>query len=418
MSKFIIHGGKRLKGEIQVAGSKNSALPMLAASLLTEGTTTLTRVPAIEDIARMVEIMRGLGVDVVSRDQGQYIITAGKFKTNKLSRELAPKIRASLLFLGPLLYRTGAITLPHPGGCALGKRAYDFFINGFRKFGATVHEGDDELIFKCKKLRPARFVFPRISHTATEALMMVAAVTPGESELVNAAMEPEVVALAEHLSRAGARIAGAGTSTITIHGVSVLRAVETEMIPDRIEAGTFAALAAATHSDLWIRGCNTAHLDVPLLMLERIGVKMDVLPDAIHVRPSSKFEAKDITTCEYPGFSTDLQPPFTVLLTQAKGVSLVHETIFDGRLFYTEKLNKMGANITLSDAHRAVVQGPTSLHGSTQESPDMRAGLALIIAALAAKGKSTIENAYQIDRGYEKIEERLRGIGADIQRVV
>ncbi len=418
MSKFVIHGGKRLKGEIHVSGSKNAALPMLAASLMTAGTTTLTRVPAIEDIARMVEIMRDLGVDVAVRDQEQYIITAHEIKTSKLSRDLAPKIRASLLFLGPLLYRTGEVTLPHPGGCALGKRSYDFFVNGFRKFGAAVHEGDDELIFKCKKFHPARFVFPKVSHTATEALMMVAAVTPGESELVNAAMEPEVMALAEHLSHAGARIAGAGTPTIKIFGVPELRAVQTEMIPDRIEAGTFAALAAATKSDLWIRGCNTAHLDVPLLMLERIGVKIEVLPDAIHVRPSSRIEAKDLTTREYPGFPTDLQPPFTVLLTQAKGVSLVHETIFDGRLFYTEKLNKMGANITLSDAHRAVVEGPTPLHGSTQESPDLRAGLALIIAALAAKGKSTIGNAYQIDRGYEKIEERLRAIGAEIERVV
>ena len=230
-------------------------------------------------------------------------------------------------------------------------------------------------------------------------------------------MEPEIPALAEFLNSCGAKITGGGTPIIIIEGVDRIRGGEISIMPDRIEAGSFAALAAATKSDLWIRGCNPKHLEVPLLMLEKIGVKFEVASDSIHVMPSDDLEAMNITTHEYPGFPTDLQAPFTVLLTQAKGVALVHETIFEGRLFYIEHLNKMGAKIVLSDQHRAVVEGPTPLRGATLESPDIRAGLALLIAALAAKGKSTINNVYQIDRGYERIEERLRAISADIRRI-
>lgn len=417
MSRFEIVGGKPLRGEIHVSGAKNAALKFIAAALLTDEEVRLRNVPEIEDIKRMIEIIRMLGCTVQHPKPHEYTITASTLKTGALPRELAPKIRASLLLIGPLLVRMGSATLPHPGGCAIGLRPADLFVHGFRKLGAIVEEGVDERTFRTGELRGARFVFPAPSVTATEALMIMAVRTPGRTELVNAAMEPEIPALADFLNQCGTRISGAGTPTITIDGVGRIRGGEVTIMPDRIEAGSFAALAAATGSDLWIRGCNPAHLEVPLLMLEKIGVRFETTSDAIHVVPSGDLQAMNITTHEYPGFPTDLQAPFSVLLTQAKGVSLIHETIFEGRLFYTESLNKMGAKIVLSDQHRAVVEGPTPLRGATLESPDIRAGLALLIAALTANGKSVVGNVYQIDRGYERIEERLRAIGADIKRI-
>lgn len=415
--KFEIHGGKPLKGEIRVSGAKNAALPLIAASLLTEEEVRLARVPVIEDVQRMVEIVRGLGVSIEARGDHQYTIQAQNVKSTALDAALSPKIRASVLLIGPLLVRAGAVTLPYPGGCAIGSRPIDLFISGFKKFGAEVVEGDDAIVFKAKKLAGASFVFPVVSVTGTEALMMFAARVPGESMLTNAAMEPEVVALAEFLNACGAKITGAGTPILRIMGVKRLTGGAATMIPDRIEAGAFAALAAATKSDLIIRDCDPAHLAIPILTLQRIGVPVEVGKDFLHIRPTVKLEAKDLITHEYPGFPTDLQAPYVVLMTQAHGKALIHETIFDGRLFFTEKLNKMGAKITLADPHRAIVEGPAQLRGTTLESPDIRAGLALVIAGLVARGKTTIQNIYQIDRGYEKIEERLRAIGADIKRV-
>lgn len=417
MPAFEIFGGKKLKGEIRVSGAKNAALKFMAAALIADGPVDLKNVPEIEDIHRLAEILREIGVTVKQPQPHQYIIDAGTLETGDLPSALAPKIRASLLLIGPLLVRLGRAILPRPGGCAIGKRPIDFFEHGFRAFGADVSEGDDEHIFKAKKLRAARFIFPLPSVTGTEALLMTAVRVPGTTTLINAAMEPEIVALAEFLNACGARISGAGTSVVVIEGVSNLSGGEATMIPDRIEAGSFAALAAATDSDITITGCNPAHLDVPLLVLEKIGVRLDVSKDAIRIKSGGTRAAIHITTHEYPGFPTDLQAPFTVLLTQADGVSRIHETIFDGRLLYTESLKQMGAKVVLANEHVAVVEGPSKLRGKTLESPDIRAGLALVIAALAAKGKSTIGNAYQIDRGYERIEERLRDLGAAIQRV-
>lgn len=417
MSSFIVQGGKRLKGEIAVSGAKNAALKFMAAAVLAEAPVTLRNVPEIEDIYRLAEILRTVGVAVTKREPNQYTIDARGLNTAELPREFAPKIRASLLLIGPLLVRLGRAVLPRPGGCAIGKRPIDFFEHGFRAFGADVSEGEDEHVFKAKKLQATRFIFPLPSVTGTEALLMTAVRVPGVTTLVNAAMEPEIVALADFLNVCGARISGAGTSVVTVEGVAHLSGGEARMIPDRIEAGSFAALAAATNSDITIIGCNPAHLDVPLLLLEKIGVKFEVSPDSIRIKSGGKLAAMNITTHEYPGFPTDLQAPFTVLLTQVRGVSRIHETIFDGRLLYTESLKQMGAKVVLANEHVAVVEGPSKLRGKTLEGPDIRAGLALIIAALAARGQSTIANAYQIDRGYERIEERLRGLGADIVRM-
>ncbi|TAL19517.1 UDP-N-acetylglucosamine 1-carboxyvinyltransferase [Patescibacteria group bacterium] len=416
MPHFRVVGGQPLRGEVAVAGAKNAALKLILAALLTGEEVRLSNVPEIADVARLVELLRALGVKVENSAGGHYTIRADSFTTTELSREHAPKIRVSTLAIGPLLAREGRVTLPHPGGCALGKRPIDLFIEGFTAFGGRAEEGEDELTFTANRLHAARFVFPFVSHTVTEALLMLASRVPGVSTLVNAAMEPEVSQLAEMLRSMGAKIKGDGTPTITIEGVERLAGAAVKVMPDRLEVGSFAALAAATRSELTITHCDPAAVEVPLAHLAKIGVPLEVGRDFVKIRPAGELRALNITTHEYPGFPTDLQAPFTVLLTQAAGESLVHETIFDGRLFYTDKLNTMGAKITLLDPHRAIVRGPTPLRGKHLESPDIRAGLALLVAALAAEGESKIENISQIDRGYERIEERLAALGANIRR--
>ncbi len=417
MAHFSIVGGTPLSGEIRVSGAKNAALKFLAATVLLDGPVTLRNVPDIEDVRRMAELLKGLGAAVEASERNQYTIDPSGISTERLDPVLAPKIRVSTLLVAGLLVRRGSATLPFPGGCAIGRRPIDLFLEGYRAFGATVEEDDKEIRFSTKKLTPARFVFPIVSHTATEALMMLAARVPGESVLVNCAMEPEVGALADFLNSCGAKVSGAGTPTIRIQGVARLSGGEADIIPDRIEAGSFLALAAATRSAITVRGVDPEHIEVPLQYLRRMGVPVEVRGADVVVSPWTELKAVNITTHEYPGFPTDMQPPFTVLLTQATGSALVHETLFESRLFFTDKLNKMGAEIVLCDPHRVLVQGPTALRGTTLESPDIRAGLALVIAALAADGTSRIENIYQIDRGYEAIEERLRALGADIHRV-
>ncbi|TAK04828.1 UDP-N-acetylglucosamine 1-carboxyvinyltransferase [Patescibacteria group bacterium] len=417
MAHFEITGGRPLSGTIAVSGAKNAALKFLAASLLMDGPVTLTNVPRIEDVRRMVEILKGLGATVTEPDPHQYIIDPRSVSTDVLDEVLAPKIRVSTLLVASLLVTRGAATLPFPGGCAIGRRPIDLFLAGYKAFGAAVEEGEKEIRFSSKKLTPIHFVFPFVSHTVTEALVILGSRVPGETVLENCAMEPEVVALADFLNSCGAKISGAGTPTIRIRGVERLSGGSAEIMPDRIEAGSFLALAAATKSQMTITGTKPEHLSVPLEYLQRLGVPFTVNGGDIAVKPWQKLQAQPLMTHEYPGFPTDIQPPFTVLLTQATGSSMVHETIFEGRLYFTEKLNKMGAEIILCDPHRALVQGPTPLRGTTLESPDIRAGLALVVAALAATGTSKIENIYQIDRGYEAIEERLRALGADITRV-
>lgn len=417
METLRIVGGKPLGGEIAVTGAKNAALKLFAAAALTDREVSFSNVPEIADVARLVEVMRGIGVSVQRTGHGKYSIKASSFTTTGLSREHAPKIRVSTLLIGPLLAREGKVTLPHPGGCAIGKRPIDIFVEGFSAFGAKVEEGEDAITFTAKSLQPARFVFPFVSHTATEAFMIVAAAIPGKTVLVNAAMEPEVVQLADMLRQMGATVAGAGTSIVTVKGTEKPRGAKVKVIPDRIELGAFAALAAATRSDIRITKCDPGTFEVPLATLARIGVPVETGKDWVRVKPWRSLRPANLTTHEYPGFPTDIQAPMTVLLTQANGDSMVHETIFDGRLFFTDKLNSMGAKITLLDPHRAIVHGATPLRGKDVESPDIRAGLALVIAALAAEGESTIGNIYQIDRGYERIEERLRALGADVARV-
>lgn len=418
MAKYIIQGPNTLAGEIVVSGAKNFALKVLPATLLLDGAVVVSNVPQIEDIHRMVEIMKDLGV-TVQEDGSTYTINTSGLSKSVLNPQLHQKLRASIMLAGPILIRTGQVDFPFPGGCVLGNRPIDFFIESFEKFGVDVQNRPDGYTLVTKNLHAARIVFRRITATGTEAMMTFATRIPGTTVLVNAAQEPEIPALAAFLNSCGAKISGAGTSTITIEGVEHLSAQPCTIIPDRIEAGAFAIMGAATNSHIKVTHIEPLHLEVFWEFLRKANVQFSLGEDYVEILPSPELRGipKDIITHEYPGFPTDLQAPMTVLMTQAAGSSLVHETIYDGRLFYIDTLNSMGANILMCDPHRVLVQGPTPLQGRKLASPDIRAGIALVIAGLLASGTTEIDNIYQVERGHENLVTRLRSLGANIARV-
>ena len=415
MDKYLITGGQELSGEIKVAGAKNEALKVLAASVLMNEPVTLANFPDIEDGARMLELLKDIGAEVESGEH-QVVIDPRGIKKTAPAPELMHKLRSSIMLAGPLLAKFGEVTMVHPGGCVIGQRPIDMFLAGFEALGAKISEHGDHYTIKAKKLRGTKIVLPWIAVTVTEALMMTACLAEGTTTIVNAAMEPEIPALADFLNSCGAKISGAGTPTITIEGVEKLSGGKCEIIPDRIEAGTFVIMGLITNSRLKITGCQPAHLEVFLKTLEKAGAKFTVGDSWIETKPS-KLSAVELRTHEYPGFPTDLQAPFTVLMTQAQGQSLIHEVIYDGRLFYTDKLASMGAKIVMCDPHRVIITGPAELFGRKLESPDLRAGMALILAGLCAKGTTTIDNIYQIERGYENIVARLQALGAKIEKI-
>ncbi len=417
MSTLVITGPSTLSGTVTVAGAKNSAVTALAACLLSDQPTTVKNLPDVEDIRRLREILERIGVKVTEGPDGVALDTAGISYDGTLPPDLTPKLRSSNLLIGPLLARFGKASFPHPGGCIIGRRPIDFFLAGLAALGAEVTAASDRYDISAPKgLRGGRFVFPRQSHTGTEMMMMAASLAEGTTTLVNAAMEPEVVALGQHLVARGAKIQGLGSHTITIEGVRSLGAGSFTVAPDRIEAGSFLAMAAATRGTVTVAGCRPDEMAVPMQLLQQMGVPLEVGADSVTVKPWDKLDAVGFTTHEYPGFPTDIQAPFTVLLTQATGTALVHETVFEGRLFYVDLLNRMGASITLCDPHRALVSGPTPLRGKFVESPDIRAGLAMVIAGMVATGTTRIGNAYQIDRGYQQLDRRLAELGATVSR--
>lgn len=421
MEKFIIKGGRPLKGEIKVGGAKNMALKIFAAALLSKEDVIIENVPQIEDIGKLVQIMKDLGVKVEKTGKHEYTVNAKNISKTRLSPELTPKLRASVMLLAPLLARKGRATMPHPGGCAIGRRPIDRFLEGFESMGVETSEDQNKNCYKLKvaKLKGSRFVFRRVAVTATESIVIAAVLAKGTTTLINAACEPEIIALAEFLNSCGAKISGAGTPNVTIEGVEKISGGKFKVIPDRIEAGSFIILAAAARSDLVISGCNPSHLEVPLYVLEKkMGLNLKRGNDYVRVLPRKKTLAgTEIQAHEYPGFPTDLQPPMAVLLTQASGMSMIFETIYENRLVYTDMLNRMGANIIMCDPHRVIINGPSCLRGKKVESPDLRAGIAMVIAGLVAEGTTEISNIYQIDRGYENLEKRLRKLGADIRRI-
>lgn len=418
MPKFIITGGQELRGEITVKGAKNAALKIIPAAILSPETITINNLPDIEDIGKSFDLLADLGAEVKKQGDSVTINTA-KIQKTELSAKLADKFRTSVMFVGPMLVRYSEVKFPHPGGCVIGagSRPIDLFLEGFKAFGATVEEvAGKHYWVKANKLRAADFFFPLVSVTVTESLMMTACLIPGRTTLRNCAMEPEIEALADYLNSQGAKISGAGTPTITIEGVEKLQAGTFNVIPDRIETGSFAIMAAATGSEIKITHCNPEHILSLLAIFDQIGIAYERGADWILIKKSGKIKPHDIRTHEYPGFPTDLQSPYVVLMTQAGGTSLIQETIYDRRLLWTDMLSQMGANITMCDPHRIVIGGPTKLYAKKLISPDIRAGIALVIAALIAEGTTEIDNIYQIDRGYEKLDERLAALGAKISR--
>ncbi|OGN03733.1 MAG: UDP-N-acetylglucosamine 1-carboxyvinyltransferase [Candidatus Yanofskybacteria bacterium RIFCSPHIGHO2_01_FULL_43_42] len=416
MQKFIINGGKKLKGNIEVKGAKNDALVIFAASLLTSQPIMVSNVPEIEDTKRLLELLEKLGCKVKRIKYGEYKIKADSLASYSIDPEIAKRIRASILLTAPLLVRFGKVKFPHPGGCVIGERPIDQFLEGYKSMGAKTHNRGRLHEIVAPRLKGAEFIFNNITVTGTESLIMAAVLAKGRTVLKNCACEPEVKSLADFLNSCGAKITGAGTPHIVIEGVDKLKGGTHKTIPDRVEAGSFIILAATLNSNVVIKNCEPEHLDALLSVLRLAGVNFTKKRDRVEVK-SSKLTSVNIKTHEYPGFPTDLQAPFCVLLTQSKGQGLVHETIYEGRLLWTEELKRMGANIHTYDPHRIEIKGPAKLRGREVESPDIRAGMAYLIAALCAKGRSTINNVYQIDRGYEKIEERMKKIGADIRRI-
>jgi len=417
MDKFVIQGNKSLTGEIKVAGAKNAALKLLAGSLLTNQECNFTNMPRIEEIDFMLELMRLVGAEADWSGDNSIRSQCQKITSSQLDEKMVRKFRSSIMVLSPLLLRTGRVDFYYPGGCIIGKRPIDMYLEGFTALGVKVKQDGDYFSLTADNLTGGEFVFHWISHTVTESLIMLATMISGRTKLVNTAQEPEVVQLCSFLREMGAKISGDGTAEIIIEGVQNLNSADCQVIPDRLETGTFAILGALLGAPINITHCQPSHLAVFWKVLSEMGIESKIGQNEIEMGKARDIKPTEIRTHEYPGLVTDLQPPLTLLATQAKGLSLIHETIYEGRLFYTDMLNRMGANIIMCDPHRVVVNGPRQLFGAQLESPDIRAGITLVLAALMASGKSTIEHVSQIDRGYENIEKRLQNLGAQIERI-
>jgi len=422
---FIVEGlsgEKSLAGSVRVNGSKNAALPAFAAALCCKHPVRLSNIPAIEDISRVCELLEGIGAKIERGKKGEYTIAPLSDGAHQLDEFIAKRLRASIIFTGPLLARYGEVHFPHPGGCVIGPRPIDLFLSAYEAMGARSYlSGENYVLSAPDGLHGADIFFKNQSVTATEALMMAAVLADGVTTLHNVAIEPEVTSVAEFLRDSGAHIDGIGTTTLTITGTGVLtaNAPHYQCIPDRIEAGSFLILGALTAESLTITDVDPTHLRSLIGLLQESGVDITVEKKSLHIkngRPNHLYQAVSVKTHEYPGFPTDLQAPLLTYLTQVTGESLVFETVFENRLNYTEDLLRMGANIKVFNPHQAVITGPTPLKGKHLESPDIRAGLAFLIAAIIASGPSVVHNVYYIDRGYEHIEERLKTLGVSIRR--
>jgi UDP-N-acetylglucosamine 1-carboxyvinyltransferase len=420
MDKFVIKGGARLEGEIPVSGSKNSSLPALAAALLTDEPVTLQRVPRVRDIRTMERLLVDIGTELEVTGETVSMHTP-KIVSPEAPYELVKTMRASSLVLGPLVARAGRARVSLPGGCGIGARPINLHLMALEALGAAISQehGYIEAVAP-KGLTGAMVHFDRITVTGTEDLLMAATLAQGETILENAAREPEVVDLAAMLTRMGAKIEGAGSSTIHIQGVEKLHGIPADsphtIIADRIEAGTFLIAGAITGGDLLVTGCVPEHLNALIAKLQQAGIQV-TQPDAtsLHVKAGKEIRAVDMTTEEHPGFATDLQAQYMALMTQAEGISLIVETIFENRFMHAQELMRMGAKIRL-EGRQAIVAGKSRLSGAGVIASDLRASASLVLAAMVAKGETVIDRVYHIDRGYEKIEAKLSKVGAHIQR--
>lgn len=417
MEVFEIQGGKRLKGEIIVCGSKNATTPILAATLLTKETCVIANIPLIEDVFRMLEILESLGAEVVWRGKRTVAITAKNIDPKKMDTELVKQLRSSILLWGSLAARFDRFSFYRPGGCLIGARPVDTHLDALEKMGVRVQAKEKGYVVDATKRHPATVVLREFSVTGTENAMMLAANMPGKTIIKIAACEPHVEDLGKFLIAMGAKIKGLGTNVLEIQGAKKLKGARHTVIPDANEAATFLILGVATGSPITVKNAREEHLDLVLEKLREFGADFIVRKNEITVVPAKKLRAvPKLDTRVYPGLPTDVQAPFGVLATQAEGETFVFDTLFEGRFNYVPEIQKMGGKIEVLNPHQVVIFGKTKLMGTMIKSYDLRAGAALIIAALTASGKTTIEEIYQVDRGYERIEERLQKIGAEIKR--
>ncbi len=427
MDKFRIEGGRPLEGKVTIGGAKNAALPAMAAALLTSKRVVLRNIPRVRDIITMRGLLDEMGADSSLKGERQgnrLAIHARKIPDPTAPYELVKQMRASVLVLGPLVGRFGHARVSLPGGCAIGARPINLHLKGLEKLGATISIEHGYVEARADRLQGDLFHFDTITVTGTENLMMAATLADGVTVLENAALEPEIEDLAALLNKMGADITGAGTPTIRVRGVARLEGAEHSIIPDRIETGTFLAAAAITGGHLILECAEPRHLTAVMAKLREAGVEIESRPatrgkdvtQVIEVKATGPGRAADVTTQEYPGFPTDMQAQYMALATQAQGSSVITETIFENRYLHALELARMGADITV-DGRRAVVRGPTRLSGANVQASDLRASASLVLAALAAEGESVVDRVYHIDRGYERIEDKLKRLGAQIQRI-
>ncbi len=417
MDQFEIVGNKRLKGEIDVRGAKNAATPILAATLLTKEECIISNIPLIEDVFRMLEILESLGAKIKWLGKRKINIKTEKIDPNGINFELIKKIRSSILLIGALSARLDKFKIVRPGGCVIGARPMSTHFEALQDMGVKIFHNDKFYRVDASGRKSSEIVLGEFSVTGTENAMMLAAGISGKTIIKIAASEPHVEDLGKFLISMGAKIKGLGTHTLEIEGSKKLRGAKHEIIPDSNEAATFLIMAAATRSRIKIKNARKDHLDLILKKLQDFGIKFNFGKNYIEVVPSRKImSVEKIDARTYPGIPTDVQAPFSVLATQADGQTLIHDSLYEGRFDHIGELQKMGAHAKVLDAHRVIVSGPTELKGMTITSFNLRAGATLIIAALLAKGKTIIKDIYQVDRGYEKIEERLQKLGADIKR--
>ncbi len=416
MDKFIIKGGYRLSGEVEISGAKNAALPLMAACLLTEGSCVLDNVPFLKDIETMQKLLISFGAEVEREKSGRLKIYSKKISNHEAPYDLVRTMRASVLALGPLVARYGKAKISMPGGCAIGDRPINLHLDALKKMGAKIEQSHGYIIATAKRLKGAKIYFDIQTVTGTENVIMAAALAKGETIIENAAKEPEVIDLVNFLRKMGAKISGEGTSIISVEGVDELKPAEHRVIPDRIEAGSYIIAAAATCGNVLVKNCLIEHLDALEQKLIETGVTIKKEEKGIRVIGKRDIKSVDITTLPYPGFPTDLQAQFMALMTVARGLSVIRETIFENRFIHVSELKRMGADITIKDKN-AIVKGVEGLTGAPVMVSDLRAGAALVIAGLIAEGESEILRIYHLDRGYESMEKKLSKLGAKIKRV-
>ncbi len=430
--RLIIKGGRKIKGEIDVGGSKNAATPMIAATLLAEeGTCRITNLPLIVDVKKMIELIESVGAKVKWEDERSIVVDSTELDPNNLDQKLVSQMRSSILVMGPLLARFGKLSIRHPGGCLIGSRSIDTHLNGLRSLGVDIEVEEfgalDEKVSDTKKghmyhlesknINGAEVVLDEFSVTGTENLLMAASLVKGKTVIKTAASEPHVQNLALFLNKMGAEIKFKGANCFSVKGKKNLKGADHEVIPDYLEAGTFVIMGMACNGKLKINNVPVNHLDLFLSKMKRFGGDITFPSENSLKVGNGKLEIDKIQAMPYPGIPTDLQSPLGVLATQAEGLTLIHDPMYEGRLKYLEELNKMGAEIVMCDPHRAIINGPTKLQGTKLNPLDLRSGAALIIAGIIAEGSTEIRDVSQADRGYEEIDKRLRKIGVDVKRI-